>query len=310
MIYHIYANRSNIGDWLSARGIQKLLAPLPIIECLCDEPFVEETLQSLSKASAKDIIIIGGGGLLMDYFIPFWEAFKPVADRVPFCIWGIGYCDLKNEHSLPPGNFVADIINKSKLCVVRDELTRSYLPNCALPAPVPCPSINVIEPVTINGNDILHVDNYTTAGEAAYEVMCVAGKKFAMDNKVAYRQTNNRISKDSEKQMEDILSLYKKSGYVLSSALHGCIIGVTMGLKVLAVSGNRKIEGFMESVGLQDWVLNINETEKLPGLLNKIHLQYHPKPMLEKIRKQNQQVAADINKLIATVSEIVVIKYK
>ncbi len=71
MIYHIYANRSNIGDWLSARGIQKLLAPLPIIECLCDEPFVEETLQSLSKASAKDIIIIGGGWFINGLFYSF-----------------------------------------------------------------------------------------------------------------------------------------------------------------------------------------------------------------------------------------------
>lgn len=299
MIYHIYANRSNIGDWLSARGIQKLLAPLPIIECLCDEPFVEETLQSLSKASAKDIIIIGGGGLLMDYFIPFWEAFKPVADRVPFCIWGIGYCDLKNEHSLPPGNLVADIINKSKLCVVRDELTRSYLPNCALPAPVPCPSINVIDPVSTYGNDILHVDNYTTAGEAAYEAMCAAGKNFAMNNGGTYRQTNNRISKDSDTEMESILSLYRRSKYILSSALHGCIIGVTMGLKVLAVSGDRKIEGFMESVGLQDWVLDINETEKLPDLLNRLHLQHNPKSELETIQQQNQQVATDIKKAAA-----------
>ncbi len=91
MIYHIYANRSNIGDWLSAKGIQKLLAPLEIQECLCDEPFIEETMQCLSKAGKDDLIVIGGGGLLMDYFDSFWAAFRSVADRVPFCIWGIGY---------------------------------------------------------------------------------------------------------------------------------------------------------------------------------------------------------------------------
>ena len=300
MIYHVFANRSNIGDWLSAKGIQKLLSPLEVTECLCDVPFIGEIMQQLSNATEKDLIVIGGGGLLMDYFIPFWEAFQLVAERVPFCIWGIGYCDLKLEHSLPPGNLITDIISKSKLCIVRDELTRSYLPNCNLPAPVPCPSINVIEPVPVLGNDILHVDNYTTAGEAAYEAMCRVAEKFATVNGVSYRQTNNRITKDSEKEMEQILSLYRQSGYVLSSALHGCIIAVAMELKVLAVSGDRKIEGFMESVGLQDWVLDINELEKIPDYLEKLHLQNHRNPMIEKIQRKNQKVAADIKDIFSS----------
>jgi len=235
----------------------------------------------------------------MVYFFPFWVAFQPIAELVPFCMWGIGYCDLKLEHSLPPGNLITGIINKSKLCIVRDELTRSYLPNCNLPVPVPCPSMNVIDRVSIIGKDILHVDNYTTAGEAAYEVMCSAGKDFANQNEITYRQTNNRITKDSEKEMEQILSLYRRSGYVLSSALHGCIIAVAMGLKVLAVSGDRKIEGFMESVGLQDWVLDIKKTEKIRFFLNRLHLQNDPKSMLINIQKQNQQVAVDIKKIAA-----------
>lgn len=299
MIYHVFANRSNIGDWLSAKGIQKLLSPLEITECLCDVPFIDDTMQQLAAATEKDLIVIGGGGLLMDYFIPFWEAFQPVAARVPFCIWGIGYCDLKLAHSLPPGNLITGIINKSKLCIVRDELTRLYLPDCNLPALVPCPSINVIEQVSIIGKDILHVDNYTTAGEAAYEAMCAAGKDFANQHQIIYSHTNNRITKDSEKEMEQILSLYRQSGYVLSSALHGCIIAVAMGLKVLAVSGDRKIEGFMESVGLQNWVLDINETEKIPDFLSRLHLQNNPKSVLKNIQQQNQQVAVDIKKLAA-----------
>src|SRR5690242_10004990 len=125
MIYHVYANRSNIGDWLSAKGIQKLLQPLPIVECLCDTPFVNETMEVLSKATNDDLIIIGGGGLIMNYFVPFWTAFRNVADRVPFVIWGVGCCDLKSEQSLPSVNLMQDIIGRSRLCIVRDELTKS-----------------------------------------------------------------------------------------------------------------------------------------------------------------------------------------
>ena len=42
-VYHVFANRSNAGDWLSARGIQSLLGPVSVTELLCDEPFVPET---------------------------------------------------------------------------------------------------------------------------------------------------------------------------------------------------------------------------------------------------------------------------
>ena len=97
MIHHVFANRSNIGDWLSARGSQSLLQLLEVEEHLCDEPFVDETLSRLSQAGPDDLIIIGGGGLFMDYFEPFWRGFQTIAERVPFCIWGVGYCDFETR---------------------------------------------------------------------------------------------------------------------------------------------------------------------------------------------------------------------
>src|SRR5205823_8029379 len=78
-LYHVFANRSNAGDWLSARGIRSLLDAPAVTELLCDEPFVPETLERLSSAGPGDLIVIGGGGLFMDYFEPFWRGFGPVA---------------------------------------------------------------------------------------------------------------------------------------------------------------------------------------------------------------------------------------
>ena len=298
MIYHIYANRSNIGDWLSAKGIQKLLSPLPITECLCDDPFVEETMQVLSNATEDDLIVIGGGGLLMDYFIPFWKAFRPVADRIPFVIWGIGCCDLKNEDSLPPLSLIEEIVRKSKLCIVRDELTRAFLRNCDIPAPVPCPCINVVEPYERRGPGFLHVANYSTAGAEIYEAMRTTGEKYAESHGLVFRETNNRINKDSTEEMNRVLLTYQKSGIVLSSALHGCIIAVAMGLKVLAVSGDRKIEGFMHAAGLQDWLLDISEVDRMKELLEKLNSQITPVDTLAEIREKNHQVAQSIFKLV------------
>ena len=83
MIHHVYANQSNVGDWLSAQGIQSLLDPLQVKEHFCDAPFVPDTLKHLAKATERDFILIGGGGLFMDYFAPFWEGFREVATRAP-----------------------------------------------------------------------------------------------------------------------------------------------------------------------------------------------------------------------------------
>src|SRR5262249_9762440 len=143
-IYHVFANRSNVGDWLSARGIQSLLAPLPVTELLCDEPFVPQTLERLSAAGPDDLVVIGGGGLFMDYFEPFWRGSAPVGEGVPFCLWGAGCCAMKRPASRPPRALIAGIAARSRLCVVRDELTLDFLSGQGQPRVVPCPTLNVV----------------------------------------------------------------------------------------------------------------------------------------------------------------------
>ena len=305
MIYHIYANRSNVGDWVSAKGIQKLLHPLPITELLCDTPFVEETIDVLSKAAENDLVVIGGGGLFMNYFEPFWRAFASVADKIPFVIWGAGCCDLKNETTLPSSLLMEKIVKKSRLCIVRDAVTRNFLSNCNLPEPIACPAVNYIEPFAQHGNGVLHVNNYTTAGAAAYESMRSAAEEFAEANGIMFRETNNRIERDSEKAMAHVLLHYEKSKIVLSSALHGCIIGVAMGLKVLAVSGDRKIEGFMNAVGLQDWVLNVDELPLVRSRLLELKNQPWPAAAFAEIQNQNRSVAKKVATLYYSLKDCI-----
>jgi polysaccharide pyruvyl transferase WcaK-like protein len=291
MIYHIYANQSNIGDWLSALGIQKLLGNQPICECFCDQPFIKQTLDQLNNASEKDLIIIGGGGLLMDYFIPFWEAFEPFSRKLRFCIWGAGYCDIKMEASLPPAPLIEEILGRSRICIVRDELSRTHLKNLNLEKPVACPSLNYFEFSVPKGSDLLHVVNYTTVGEAAYTEMCRTGKDWAQQQKKVYRETNNIIQKGNKGQLDELLNRYALSDIALCSALHGCIIAAANGLKLVAVSGDRKIEGFMETVGLSDWVLNHDETEKIGGLLQNSVQQKNISSQVSKIKSENEIIA-------------------
>ena len=290
MIHHVYANRSNIGDWLSAKGIQRLLR-VPVTEYLCDEPFQPATLEALAALPAGACVVIGGGGHFMDYFAPFWAGLRELAPRLNLCIWGVGYCDLKNEPSHPPLDLVREVAHAARVCVVRDRLTRDYLGGGALPDPVPCPSIAAVEPAP-PGTALLHVDNYTTAGADVYEVMDGVCRRHAAVTGRPFLRTNNRIERTTEAELARQLSLYERAGAVVSSALHGCVIAVAMGRPVVAVSGDRKIEGFMAMAGLADWVLDVSEVERLPALLERLHTQQPRSDFVIAARARNAEVAA------------------
>ena len=297
MIHHVFANRSNIGDWLSAIGIQSLLGDAEITEHLCDEPFVSATLAALAKASPADLVIIGGGGLFMDYFQPFWEGLLDVAGHVPYCIWGAGYCDIKQEPSRPSAALMKAVTARAALCVVRDDLTRHYLATPDLQPPVPCPSLTAVDRASESGFGLLHVDNYSTAGADVYDAMEVHGRAFAEGTGRRFRATNNRITPGSRDALAQTLARYAASDLVLSSALHGCILGVAMGRKVLAVSGDRKIEGFMEAAGLGDWVLEQDEVDAIPRYLARLSDQPDRSEFVRRAREANEIVASQVRAL-------------
>jgi polysaccharide pyruvyl transferase WcaK-like protein len=301
MIYHVFANRSNIGDWLSARAIQSLLGTQKVTEVLCNDPFVPETLERLSHATARDLVIIGGGGLFMDYFTPFWEGFQDVSRRVPFCIWGVGYCDLKREPSRAPLPLLVDIISRSRLCVVRDELTRHHLSSCHLPDPIGCPTLNLLREAPPS-RGLLHVDGLSDVGEPNYQRMEQVGQAFAAHTGRPFRRTNNEIHPGRESELAHTLEAYAQADLVLTGRLHGCIIGLAMGRKVLVVSGDRKIESFMEAAGLQNWVLDLDQTAALSRCLERLPAQPAPARFLAETRRANQNVAAKVQEIYKTLS--------
>jgi hypothetical protein len=78
---------------------------------------------------------------------------------------------------------------------------------------------------------------------------------------------------------------------VLSSALHGCVAGVAMGRKVLAVSGDRKIEAFMHAAGLGNWVIDASEVHRVPYRLRKLDAPPPAHDFIQRARRENAAVA-------------------
>jgi polysaccharide pyruvyl transferase WcaK-like protein len=294
LIYHVYANQSNAGDWLAARGIQRALSGNSVHECFCDEPFIEATLHTLASATPDDLIVIGGGGLFMDYFVPFWQGFARLADRVSYGLWGVGVCDLKLEPTLPPRDLIQDIVVKARFCCVRDKATQQWLSACNLPEPTGCPSLLELSLPLEHGRGILHVDNYTTAGVRVYEAMDAYAADWAQRTDRQLLRTNNRLHSQKAAELDRILNLYRKADIILSSALHGCILGAAMGRKVIAVSGDWKIDSFMQSVGLERWLCDVSEVDRVRDLLPAIEEQEHPRLAIEDIRKWNDSIGRNV----------------
>jgi hypothetical protein len=295
MIHHVFANKSNAGDWLSARGIQSQLTPHEIREYFCDVPFVPETLAKLAGASREDLVVIGGGGLLMDYFAPFWEGFLPLADRLRFCLWGVGVCEHKSGSTAASRELLVKIIRKSRACYVRDELTRNYLAECQLPAAVPCPALLAVRASEKPGWGVLHVDHLTIVGEEVYERMCEVGREFAGRTGRPYAQINNLIPAGKESALQAVLDKYAAADVVLSSRLHGCILGLASGRKVVAVSGDRKLESFMDAAGLTEWVCDRDDISRLPERLESLGEQQVPTAaFLSWARRENERIGREI----------------
>ena len=143
----------------------------------------------------------------------------------------------------------------------------------------------------------MHVDNYTTVGASAYEAMDVICRAFAARTGRPYRKTNNRLALGGERELAEVLKRYECSDLIVSSALHGCIIATAMGRPVLAVSGDRKIEAFMEAAGLGEWVLNAVDLERLPALIEVLDRQVPIPEFGMRARAQNAVVADTVKRI-------------
>lgn len=299
MIHHVFANRSNIGDWYCAKGIQSLLAPAPIQEHLCDEPFVPETLTQL-VAIEDGLVVIGGGGLFMSYFEPFWHGFRELLEGhpLPFVIWGVGVCDMKAHPSLPDLRLISEICARAALVCVRDALTREYLGSPPGATITGCPAFNAVAQRPVSGGGLMYADAYDNIGAACYEQVVGILQRYAAATGRPYRQTDNTVAKDDEGARQRLLDAYASSDVIVASRLHGCILAVALGRPVIAISGDRKVEAFMESAGLGRWVLGTQDVHQLPVALDDIGKQPSTLAYADAARQRNRQIAARVSTLL------------
>jgi hypothetical protein len=132
-----------------------------------------------------------------------------------------------------------------------------------------------------------------------YAAMEAFGEEFAGATGRPFYSFNNRIAAGSEKNLGAVVERYKDADLILTGRLHACIIGLAMGRKVLAVSGDRKVDSFMRAAGLGEWVLELCDVTSVPQKLRDLSGQPAPDEFIARTRVQHQEIAAQIRLLLA-----------
>lgn len=84
---------------------------------------------------------------------------------------------------------------------------------------------------------------------------------------------------------------------ILTGRFHGCVIGQAMGRKVLAVSGDRKVESFM-AAGLGEAVLGLDDAALLRDRLEALPGQPTRPEFLARARRGNEQLGAPVRGIV------------
>lgn len=253
MIYYCCANNLNIGDYFSMLGVKEAIGLSGEEEFmeLRDEPFSD----FISSLEEKDILIVGGGGLFKDYFEKYWKDIIYHKKRHNFSVYlfGVGVCDIKNKSisTVISDEFIDEIIMNSNSSFIR--------------APLPIQNIKVVETCCPS---VLYVQkNYSSTEQSPQEKLLyvnhrgLVGKEksnqirgflqtYCSNNNLIYSEVNN-IAKSPD-EIRDMMDEYISSKIIVTTRLHGYIIGRSVGKRVVAISNDYKIEGFAKLIGDPD----------------------------------------------------------
>ena len=327
MIYYLYANNRNIGDYLSSRGIQNLLdIPGELVPFEKNQALVESLFRNAKKT---DLFVIGGGGLFMDHFEPFWELLNDCyrQNEFSYVIWGVGYCSLKGRGTLADSQVLDLVIKNSVYATVRDQFTLDQIKSYEQVELVPCPAINEIQVIKkseshfVSENVCLQVDHPALLrNHAKYKndenislMIDAICKSLAENCGLQLVKTENVLQKKS--RLQKLMSVFKRDGgsieeqvekdisgliadnylpskYIITSRLHGAIIGLSLGKKVVGFSSDAKIDAFFSILGLDSWVCE--DVEALKELVARIDSQPDVSNAVNDICLKNKKFAEKV----------------
>lgn len=247
-IVYIFANRRNIGDYISFRGVKEIVG-LEGGELYCSKSWQSYMPEYLSMCKARGIVAaIGGGGLFQPAFENFWR--QLLASEVEYVLIGVGINKMEGRELLD-SDLLSTVINNAKWAGVRDtysveELERISSANVHLGI---CPSVNFISKQfelsnQMKANTLLHVYHPSDIRMAGADLSKIVGnlRQFAHDSGMQYKESSN-MGTDYTSAIRELSS----ASLVVSSRLHGCIMSFATRTKFIPLYCDIKTENFVKT---------------------------------------------------------------
>jgi len=210
--------------------------------------------------------IIGGAGLLHGAFSRFWEEAAEKC-KLPIVCWGIGACFPVAPHAQTepaPRKAVKAVFERSLLVDVRDELTREFYGHSDASVSF-CPTAAWIRgefKKSDSGNatpNVLLVEHVELVPAEDVD----ARKRTLKRNGIRFKYTDN-VQTRFESVRSIVNRYYLGSSVVVTTRLHGAIIARSLGIPVIGISHDGKIDAFVDA---WDGVMRAGSDEEVVDIL-------------------------------------------
>ncbi|MBL8079495.1 MAG: polysaccharide pyruvyl transferase family protein [Anaerolineales bacterium] len=298
-VYHVFANRINLGDYYSALGIKKLIWQIPMRSLYWTHGEFEKTKYILEKIKPHDKIVVGGGGLFKDFFSPLWETILNYVRRDnQLFIWGVGECDVKDKHTTLSESQLVRIAETATMIYTRDQTSKQKLQGFNARVEITgCPSVTIVSQwIRKSPRYLLHVIHPELLG-ASLGLWRQAASRLASDLGLDVVELSHIVPKSGIRRLNYLhktKNYYQNAGLVLSSRLHGVIFSNAMGIPVIPVSGDKKIESYWRDTLGKKLLLNISDSNFLNKKLANKALNDVSTATIVDYMEKNRQAAKNI----------------
>jgi len=250
-ICYIYADACNIGDRVSALGVQQLVGKrgVELFASKAGLPSTIKILNWLQINRPNTMVIVGGGGLLQECFTAFWT--QLIESTLSFSLFGVGANEMQGKRKLLSVSILRDLAFRATAIHVRDMWTRDLL-QFGQTAQVTigiCPAVNyLVSKYSCNLNEskkyLLHVQHPVDISLSGGDPKHISSilKSIAIELGLIYDETDH--IKDN---LDTLAVRYKRSRFVVSSRLHGCIFSYAFKIPFVPIISDKKTSAFIMS---------------------------------------------------------------
>jgi len=249
-VVYIYANKRNVGDYISHLGLKEIVGK-DGPDLFCSPVWLKEFkahIDYLKQYNPNVLLVIGGGGLLQPVFEPFWHVVLQSGLR--FTAHGIGINKMSGRGEMK-GDLFPKIAKGADHLGVRDEYTFNFLEQFAPNKLVltACPSINYLVPrywqsQARSSNVLLHLIHPSDVRLAGADLDTISKNLMAVAEALGLEYQEHTNMDSSHVRM---LKKVSNARVIVSSRLHGCIMGFGMGIPFLPLLCDDKMKAFLTS---------------------------------------------------------------